>query len=182
MSPRKPVIERDMSVEQLAGIVSGALTRHGITAVMTGGAVVSIYTDNEYQSYDLDFITHATGRQIEMALKGIGFSRKGRFYRHAETKYHIEFPAPPLEIGDMPIRTWTHRKTPAGTIHLLTPTQSVMDRLASYYHWGDTQSLEQAVLVARRHKVDRREIRAWSIREGKLEAYRVFAERLKESR
>ena len=30
----------------------------------------------------------------------------------------------------------------------MTPTDSVKDRLAAYYHWNDQQALEQAIMVA----------------------------------
>lgn len=30
---------------------------------------------------------------------------------------------------------------------MLTATDSVKDRLASFYHWNDHQSLEQAILI-----------------------------------
>ena len=41
---------------QVAAIISNALQKDGIPATLSGGAVVSIYTDNAYQSKDLDFL------------------------------------------------------------------------------------------------------------------------------
>ncbi len=41
---------------ELAAIVSDALQRVGIVATLSGGAAVSIYTENRYQSEDLDFV------------------------------------------------------------------------------------------------------------------------------
>jgi hypothetical protein len=38
----------------VAALVSTALEAAGISAVLSGGAVVSIYTHNEYESADLD--------------------------------------------------------------------------------------------------------------------------------
>ena len=42
---------------------------------------------------------------------------------------------------------------------MLTSTQSVMDRLAHFYHWKDYQALEQAVWITEDHmdEVDFRE-------------------------
>jgi len=49
-----------------------------------------------------------------------------------------------------------------------------MDRLAAYYHWNDPQSLDQAFMVARRHKIDWTEIKKWSFREGHPEKFEEF--------
>jgi len=57
----------------------------------------SIYTDNKYQSYNLDFIARNTvnHKKIEADLAEIGFSKDGNYYKHPDTAYFIEFPAPP---------------------------------------------------------------------------------------
>jgi len=46
----------EMSVGEIAAYVAGHLRQGGINVVLTGGSCVSIYTDNRYLSYDLDFI------------------------------------------------------------------------------------------------------------------------------
>ena len=50
-----------MSLEQVAALVCATLDRHGISVVLSGGAVVSIYSDDEYVSFDLDFIPTGLG-------------------------------------------------------------------------------------------------------------------------
>jgi hypothetical protein len=45
-----------MSLAELAAYVCSHLRKHGIRVVLSGGACVSIYTQNRYQSYDLDFV------------------------------------------------------------------------------------------------------------------------------
>ena len=49
------MITRETTLTDLAAIVSTALERHGIGATLSGGAAVSIYSDNRYESEDLDF-------------------------------------------------------------------------------------------------------------------------------
>ena len=56
------------SVEQVAAIVSDALTSAGITAVLSGGAAVQIYTSGLYESRDLDFVASASQRELEQVL------------------------------------------------------------------------------------------------------------------
>lgn len=156
-----------MPVEELAALVCATLRRHDITAVLTGGAVVSIYTENAYESYDLDFVVRGLGKDVRAAMASLGFSRgAGRHFTHPRTPYYVEFPSGPLAIGNAPVTTTAVRKTAAGTLRLLTPTDCVMDRLAAFYHWSDAQSLDQAVAVARRHRVAMSRIRRWSRREG----------------
>jgi hypothetical protein len=52
-------INRDSTLSDVAAIVSDALQEAGIAATLSGGAAVSIYSNNEYQSKDLDFVTAA---------------------------------------------------------------------------------------------------------------------------
>jgi len=53
------LITKKTTLIELAAIVSDALENAGITATLSGGAAVSIYTDNRYESFDLDFVTAA---------------------------------------------------------------------------------------------------------------------------
>ena len=59
---------------------------------------------------------------------------------------------------------------------LLTPTDCVKDRLAAFFHWNDYQSLNQALLVAKRQKakVHLKEIEKWAKVEDKLEKLKIF--------
>jgi hypothetical protein len=61
-----------------------------------------------------------------------------------------------------------------GYITLLTPTDSVKDRLAAYYHWNDPQALEQALMLAKAQKINLKEVKRWSEKEGHKEKYNVF--------
>jgi hypothetical protein len=45
------------SLEELAAIISQAQEASGFLAPLSGGAAVSIYTNNRYQSEDLDFVS-----------------------------------------------------------------------------------------------------------------------------
>jgi hypothetical protein len=71
-------ITASTTLEELAAIVSTTLDAAGITAVLSGGAVVSIYTNNEYESSDLDFIS---ARSKPCQPRGLG--EAGRSEREA---------------------------------------------------------------------------------------------------
>jgi hypothetical protein len=168
--------------EELAALVCATLERHGIRAVLSGGAVVAIYSDGEYVSYDLDFVTTGLARKVDAAMEELGFRQQGRRWRHPNTPYWVEFPPGPVQVGDAVVTEFAERATRFGVLRLLGPTECVMDRLAGYYHWSDPQCLEQALAVARRHPVDLARIEAWSRREGAEARWRTFVERLREGR
>ena len=52
-------ITAQSDLAEIAALVSDALERAGISAVLSGGAAVSIYSSAAYLSLDLDFITSA---------------------------------------------------------------------------------------------------------------------------
>jgi hypothetical protein len=56
----------------------------------------------------------------------------------------------------------------------MTPTDSVKDRLAAFYHWNDHQALDQATMVSKSQKTDFHEVKRWSEKEGHTEKYRQF--------
>ena len=65
------------SLTEMAAIVCVALERHGIIATLSGGAAVSIYTENRYVSEDLDFVTAARIDEIKLVLEPMGFEHRG---------------------------------------------------------------------------------------------------------
>ncbi|MDA8338762.1 MAG: hypothetical protein M0Z70_05630 [Nitrospiraceae bacterium] len=171
---------KNIDIKDLAAIVSEKLNEKGIEAILVGGACISIYTKNRYLSSDLDFISHTTLKEITEALSELDFKRgSSRHFIRKNCPFFIEFVSPPAAIGSEPIKSKTEIKTKFGKIVLLTPTDSVKDRLAAYYHWNDPQALEQAIMVAKAQKIDLKEIRRWSVKERHKEKYDIFASMIK---
>ncbi|NJK64748.1 MAG: hypothetical protein HC921_20445 [Synechococcaceae cyanobacterium SM2_3_1] len=76
-------IASDLTVAQLAALISEVLQAARIPAVLSGGSVVSIYSDNQYQSRDLDFVTVVDLKRITPVMNELGFMRhSGRHYEH----------------------------------------------------------------------------------------------------
>jgi hypothetical protein len=174
---------RNIGIKELAAIVSGRLNEEGIDSILVGGACVSIYTKNKYLSSDLDFVSAASIKEISSALSDLGFERKSS--RHFERKgcpFFIEFVPPPAAIGSEPIKGRNVIKTRGGSIFLLTPTDSVKDRLAAYYHWNDPQALEQALLLAKTQEINFKEVERWSKKEGHEEKYGVYIKRARKKK
>lgn len=169
-----------LPIGELAAFVADHLKNKGIDVVLVGGACISIYSNNKYSSFDLDFIATciSTRQRIRTALAEINFVEEQRYFKHSETEFFIEFPSGPLSIGDEPPAEITSLRYSTGTLRLLSTTDSVKDRLAAFYHWKDLQSLEQAVLVAKAHPVDLMEVQRWSIHEGFGDAFNFIRDRL----
>ncbi len=171
---------KHIRIKDLAAIVTKELSKKGIDAILVGGACVSIYTKNKYLSLDLDFVSHASIKEITSALSRIGFKRESsRHFERKDCPFFIEFVSPPASIGSEPIKSDKELKTRYGKFVLLTPTDSVKDRLAAFYYWNDPQSFEQALMVVRAQKVNLKEIRRWSEKEGHKEKFEVFFNRIK---
>lgn len=183
MSPKvTKKINQKTTIEELAAFVCEALTAQGIEVVLTGGAVVSIYSENEYESFDLDFVLLGLGKNVDGVMKQLGFKKeKGRHYIHPNTAYFVEFPGNTLAIGDSLDTEIVDRKTKSGTIRLLSPTDCVKDRLAAYYHWNDRQGLNQGIMVAKRHPISIEKVRKWSRTEGFTDKFQEFLTKLRES-
>jgi len=175
----KTKIDDTINRAELAAIIVSKLMEHGIHAVLVGGAVVSIYTQNKYESDDLDFVAPASDDRINKAMAELGFVRKNKDFLHPQTKFTVEFPGRRVAIGnDDPV-------TPEGTLNvgdvnivLLSPTQSVMDRLCSFFAYNDRQCLDQAVWIAQKQPIDFDKVKAWATREGYEDRYGVFLSRL----
>lgn len=171
----------NMSLKELAFYVSDFLHKNGIEAVLTGGACVSIYSNNKYLSYDLDFVIqrHKSGINVRDVLAEIGFFEKARSFYHKDTDYFIEFPSGPLAVGSEPIKDISELKSGSLKLRIISPTECVKDRLAAYYHWNDIQSLEQAILVAKNQKINLGEIQQWSRNEMMETKFTEFRKLLK---
>jgi len=163
-------ISGDTAVEELAAIISQASEAAGIIATLSGGSAVSVYTDNAYQSHDLDFVTAAEHSALRDALAPFGFkeSRSKRQLQHPETSWLVEFPPAPLGFGDMCVdhNDISILSTTYGPLRIITPTLSVLDRLAAYRYHNDLQCWDQAVMVCRSQDVDWDAIYAWADAEG----------------
>ena len=171
----------ELSLKELAAYISHYLRKNGVPNVLTGGACVCIYTENRYQSFDLDFV-NIEGipiSRVSSLLKEIGFEEKGRVFINDKAKYSVDILNPPLSVGRQQIKTINTIDVDNMTLELLTPTDSVKDRLAAFYFWNDRQAFEQAKLIQAYNEVDFDEIRKWSEMEGQLEKFNYFLEKTK---
>jgi len=156
------------SLQEIATLVSETLEAAGIPAVLGGGGAVSQYSDNEYMTTDLDFITVERNKTIAPIVAQLGFILKGKDFYHPQSNYFLEFPPGPLSFGDRYIESTETIKieTPFGMLRIITPTQCVLDRLAWFVHGNDLQAKDQALMVARRQDIGWADVYKWANDEG----------------
>jgi hypothetical protein len=175
---------KGLTIEDFAIAVSDYLRREGIETVLSGGACVSIYTQNKYTSYGLDFVLISRDREKDLKnlLLKIGFYLENRFFKHLDTEYLLDFVPPPLSVGSGPVKEIKTITKRSRTLKLLSPTDCVKDRLAAFYHWQDRQALEQAILVCNDNPVDIKEVERWSKVEGMSSQFDKIKEELRTSK
>lgn len=167
-------ITSETSLLELAALVSEALEAAGIVATLSGGSAVSAYTENSYESADLDFVTAALREALEPVLQPLGFvaAKNPRLsvFEHPDIKWYLEFPPAPLAFGGHYVdeSQCARLSTPYGKVRIITSTHSVMDRLIAAAVWHEAQSLDQAILVATHNleSIDWRELDEWVTSEG----------------
>ncbi len=167
-----------MTKFELAAYVQTALEASGIHVVLSGGTAVSYYSEEQYVSHDLDLINvyFASRKSIQQVMQALGFREIGRYFTFPETQFFIEFPPGPLTVGIEPIQEILRVELPTGTLKVISVDDSVKDRLAAFFHWGDEQSLYQAKLIRKMNQVNIVEIERWASNEGKSQEFKRFLE------
>jgi hypothetical protein len=171
-----------MTQAELGAYVQSHLGANGIDVVLSGGAVVAIYTSGKYVTRDLDLVNRYSARRaaIRAVMEELRFREDVRHFAHPDSDFLVEFPPGPLSIGEEEITHISELETETGILRTISPTDCVKDRLAWYYHFGDRQCLSQAMLVARDHQIDLADIRRWSEGEGKLAEFEEIRNLLEE--
>ncbi len=119
--------------------------------------------------------------ELEQAMNEIGFLKQNRHYIHPECKHlFIEFPGTvPLGIGkDYLIKPDEHEIN-GKVIKILSPTDCVKDRLATFMYFNDREGLDQAVVVTKKHPINFESVEKWCEGEQHTDVYREFIELLK---
>jgi hypothetical protein len=170
------------TLREVVQVVSRALSAADIRAVLAGGASASLHSDGDYLSHDLDYIleSRVTQKQLDAAMAGAGFERSADRYVHPASAFFVEFPRGPLAIGDDDLVTPVDVRIGSTRVLTLSATDACRDRLAAFYHWSDRQSLDTALKIARRRRVDLPTMRRWSRREGKLPQFEEFVRALRQ--
>lgn len=154
------------------------MRKKDIDAILVGGACVTIYSQNRYQSYDLDYVIYEDTNKVKKALLDLGFIEKNGCFLHPPCQWFVEFVSPPVAVGNESVQKFNKITTVFGTIKLLRPIDSVKDRLSSYFHWQDKQSLIQACNICLEQEIDFSELEKWAQKELQRDKFHIFIELL----
>ena len=55
---------QNVGIKKLAAIISAYLQKNDIEVVLVGGACVSLYSNNKYNSYDIDLIHNLNSSRL----------------------------------------------------------------------------------------------------------------------
>ncbi|WGG47667.1 hypothetical protein [Rossellomorea sp. DA94] len=112
-----------------AAIITSLLEQEGIQPIVVGGFSVDIYTQNEYATRDIDFVSDGY-HIISDILTKLEFVKDGRHFYHKEIEVAIEIPDNYLagdesKIIRLQISKDTH-------INIISIEDIIMDRLRSH--------------------------------------------------
>lgn len=157
------------------------LKARGISSVLVGGAVASIYTEGLYRSGDVDLLTYEhTMRELEEALLEINFEKRGMHYRHPSCAHlYLQIVSGPLGIGDDIKIDPLDVKVDGQVIKILAPTDCIRDRLIAYREDKTHDLLDLAVKVALMQPFEDKKIKRWCASENMMDIYREFERLLK---
>ena len=172
------------SEKELWEHVAVHLKKKGIDTILVGGAVVSIYSNGAYRSGDLDFVKASMFvTKLEESMSELGFKKHGRHFVNPECKHlFVEFPGgPPLGIGKDNTIIPDEVEVGGTIIKILSPTDCVKDRLATYIYFKAPEGLDQAVLVAKNQEVNFSSIKKWCKNENVPHIFEEFMDAFKRS-
>jgi hypothetical protein len=176
---------RTCTEEELWKYVGYHLSEAGVDSVLVGGAVVAIYSKGAYHSGDLDFVAgKGMYAKVKVVLERLGFeSVRGRHFEHPNCPHLIvEFPPGPLSIGDDNKIKPAEISVDGRSIKILSPTDCIRDRMASYIHFNARECLDQAVLVAKNQPFDLARVKSWCLAEGAATTFEEFRKRVESAK
>ena len=79
----------EMTQLEIGAFVCSHLEEKGIEVVLSGGASVSLYSNNKYISKDIDLVDiySVSRRKLISAMQEIDFVEQRRYFKHSEIKY-----------------------------------------------------------------------------------------------
>lgn len=124
---------------QVAGILTELLEKHNIRPIIVGGLSVEIYTQQQYTTYDIDFIINGSQKAGDLLFE-LGFEKIGKDWIHHEVGLSIEIPDHILagdyqKVTSVPIAN-------NRTIYVIGIEDIILDRLRAAVHWKSGEDRE----------------------------------------
>lgn len=122
-------VEKYDAMVKTAAIITTLLEKQGISPIVVGGLSVDIYTQHDYATRDIDFVSDGYHIISELLLS-LGFVKDGRHFYHEIIEVAVEIPdnylaGDPNKVIKLQITNDTH-------INIIAIEDIIMDRLRSH--------------------------------------------------
>ena len=143
------MIDEHLPLADVAAIIAEHLQRHGIQMCVIGGSAVTVHAPVIYTSLDIDLaiLTGIKRRHLEPMLQQLGYSKRGRSFVHARSKWTVDIVADTPYIGDRAIREFAEIRTRHGIVRTYVLEDAIADRVAGWLFWSDSEALAVACNV-----------------------------------
>lgn len=129
---------------RIAAIITKLLEPFEIKPIIVGGFSVEIYTQRNYSTFDIDFITHDI-KTVSNLLLELGFQKEGRHLFHEGLKVAVEFPDTDLAGSYAKISEIEIDEDEGLFVYVISIEDIIMDRLRAYLYWHETDSKEWGI-------------------------------------
>lgn len=161
--------DRARRAVRVAAVLAEALEAAGCRPVLVGGAAVEIYTRSAYTTFDLDFVAAETD-ELGPTMRALGFEREGRHWVERDLGVVVEFPSATLAPAQAESMEVDGRR-----LSVISVEDLIVDRLASWKHWGwEPDGAAAALLLALHPRRDNRRLRRRARAEDVLDALEVL--------
>lgn len=115
-----------------AAIITKLLEKHGIKPIVVGGLSVEIYTQSEYATRDIDFVSDGY-LKIEETLYSLGFKKEGRIFYRSDIEVAVE--VPDNYLAGSYEKVIRFQIDDDYYIYIIAPEDIILDRLRAGIHW-----------------------------------------------
>lgn len=128
-------LDKDNKYETMirtAAIITKMLEKYDIKPIVVGGLSVEIYTQSDYTTRDIDFVSDGFSIIAELLIS-LDFLKKGRHFYRKDTEVAIEIPDNYLE-GDMEkvVKVNIDKEL---YVYLISLEDIIIDRLRATVQW-----------------------------------------------
>lgn len=135
-----------------AGLITRMLEDRGKPApVLIGGLALSYYTREVYFTADID-LAYADREALDVVLRELGFSEKGRYWVHETLDIAVEAPAANLAGEEAPLESI--ELVDGLRCVVIGVEDLVIDRLNACKHWKSGVDCEMTELLIARYLKD----------------------------
>lgn len=159
--------EKNEALKQIkiAAVITEALSEIDIEPIMVGGAAVTFYTNGEYTTQDIDFVS-PSGEDVEEMMKELGFSKLGKDFINKELNIYVEFPGNSLG----PTEEYSTIDISGTSVKIISIEDLIIDRLCAYKFWKSGIDGVNALRLIELGKIDKERVRERAYQEDVLDA------------